>query len=212
LWSAFANSGQVCIRTERVLVDRRVADEFIARVVAAASALRPGPGTADGEFDIGPSVRAAHLDYLERLISDAVAGGANVALAGGRTGHLGPLFFSPTILTGCTPDMAVMRDEVFGPVLPIMTFDTEDDAVKTANNPPGGLSGSVCSRDVRRARDIARRLNAGSVCLNDALVNYLCVEAPLGGAGSSGLGFRHGSEALRQFCRTETILEDARRR
>jgi acyl-CoA reductase-like NAD-dependent aldehyde dehydrogenase len=83
-----------------------------------------------------------------------------------------------------------------------------EEALRIANDTPTGLSGSVWSGDARRARDVARRLQAGSVCVNDVLVNYFCVEAPLGGVKGSGLGFRHGAEALRQFCRVETIIED----
>jgi acyl-CoA reductase-like NAD-dependent aldehyde dehydrogenase len=207
VWSAFANCGQVCIRTERVLVDRRVADEFQRLVVVAAAELRQS-STASGDFDVGPTVQLAHLEFLERQIADAVARGARVVLGGIRRADLGPLFFAPTVLTGCTSDMAVMVEETFGPVLPIMSFDDEADVIRMANRPAGGLSGSVWSRDTRRARNIARQLTSGSVCINDALVNYLCVEAPLAGAASSGLGFRHGAEALRQFCRVETIVED----
>jgi succinate-semialdehyde dehydrogenase/glutarate-semialdehyde dehydrogenase len=89
-----------------------------------------------------------------------------------------------------------------------MAVEGPEEAVHRANDPPGGLSGSIWTRDISLARALARRLRTGSVCINDVLVNYFCVEAPLGGVPPSGVGFRHGPEALRQFCRTETILED----
>jgi acyl-CoA reductase-like NAD-dependent aldehyde dehydrogenase len=209
VWSAFANCGQVCIRTERVYVDHSVAGQFQELVVAAAAELRQATGSDSAEFDVGPAMQLDHLDFLERQIQDAVARGARIALGGRRRSDLGPQFFAPTVLTDCTPEMAVMFEETFGPVLPIMSFQGEAEAVRLANQPVGGLSGSVWSRDVERARELARKLTTGSVCVNDALVNYLCVEAPLAGAASSGLGFRHGAEALRQFCRVETIVEDA---
>jgi acyl-CoA reductase-like NAD-dependent aldehyde dehydrogenase len=104
--------------------------------------------------------------------------------------------------------MAVMREETFGPVLPIMRVPDAETALRLANDSPMGLSGSVWSRDVARAQAIARRLESGSVCVNDVLVNYFCVEAPLGGVKASGMGFRHGPEGLRQFCRIETVVED----
>ena len=209
VWSAFANCGQVCIRTERVLVDRRVATAFLRLAVEAAAQLRQGASPRSDEFDIGPTVQHARIEYLQHQIADAVSRGARVALGGSRRSDLGPGFLSPTILADCEPAMSVMREETFGPLLPIMSVDDEEHAIRVANDPPGGLSGSVWSRDVARARAVARRLETGSVCLNDALVSYMCVEAPLAGARSSGLGFRHGPEALRQFCRIETIIEDA---
>ena len=101
-----------------------------------------------------------------------------------------------------------MHDETFGPVLPVMRVPDAETALRIANDTPMGLSGSVWSGDEERARALARRLEAGSVCVNDVLVNYFCVEAPLGGVKASGLGFRHGPEGLRQFCRAETIVED----
>ena len=208
VWSAFANGGQVCIRTERVFVERAVADEFARLVVEHVRALRQGAATEGREIDVGPAQQHEHLAYLEQLIADAVGRGAVVACGGTRRPELGDNFFAPTVLVGCTPDMAVMRDEAFGPVLPIMRVDALEQAFDAINDPPGGLSGSVWSRDLARARAMAARLHTGSVCINDALVNYFCVEAPLGGASPSGLGFRHGPEALRQFCRVETIIED----
>ena len=112
------------------------------------------------------------------------------------------------MLTGATPSMDVMREETFGPVMPVMRVADAEEALRVANDSPLGLSGSVWSGDESRARALARRLESGSVCVNDVLVNYFCVEAPLGGVKGSGLGFRHGPEGLRQFCRVETVIEN----
>ena len=105
--------------------------------------------------------------------------------------------------------MAVMREETFGPVLPVMRVPDAEAALRAANDSPMGLVGQhLVGRRAGAAAALARRLQAGSVCVNDVLVNYFCVEAPLGGIKASGIGFRHGPEALRQFCRLETIIED----
>ena len=101
-----------------------------------------------------------------------------------------------------------MREETFGPLLPVMRVGSGEEALRIANDSPFGLSGSVWSADVGKARALARRVETGSLCVNDALFNYFCVEAPLGGVKASGIGFRHGPEGLRQFCRVETIIED----
>jgi acyl-CoA reductase-like NAD-dependent aldehyde dehydrogenase len=212
VWSAFAHSGQVCVRTERVLVDERVADRFLELVRRNVEALRQGPSTPldDGrapELDVGAMTFAPQIEVAESQIADALAKGARVLIGGDRRRDLPGQFFRPTVLADCNPTMKVMREETFGPVLPVMRIRDDEEALRIANESDVGLTGSVWSRDERRARDLAARLETGSVCVNDVLVNYFCVEAPLGGVKASGLGFRHGPEALQQFCRTETVVE-----
>ena len=212
VWSAFAHSGQVCIRTERVLVEEPVADQFVALCAEEMVKLRQGPPPAparahDGEVDVGAITFAPQIARAEAQIADAVARGARVVAGGARRPGPG-MFFAPTLLADVTSDMAVMREETFGPVLPVMRVASAEEALRVANDSPLGLSGSVWSGDEARARALARRLESGSVCVNDVLVNYYCVEAPLGGVKASGLGVRHGPEALRQFCRVETVIED----
>ncbi|MFL5307796.1 MAG: aldehyde dehydrogenase family protein [Polyangia bacterium] len=213
VWSGFAGSGQVCIRSERVLVEAPVADKFVELCAAELARLRQGlPGRDTGDdvtVDVGAITFPPQVERAERQIADAVAQGARVVSGGARRDDLGGgRFFAPTLLADATPQMAVMREETFGPVLPVMRVADAEEAVRVANDTPFGLSGSVWSRDVAKARAIARRVQTGSLCINDALFNYFCVEAPLGGVKSSGLGFRHGPDAIRQFCRTETIIED----
>ena len=214
VWSGFAHSGQVCIRTERVLVEESVADRFTALCVAELARLRQGaaqPGKDhDDAVDVGAMPFAPQVTRAEEQIADAVARGAKIAAGGKRRQGApdGGSFFEPTLLTDVTPDMAVGHQETFGPVLPILRVRDEEEALRIANESPFGLSGSVWTRDAARGRAFARRLVAGSVCVNDALVNYFIVEAPLGGVKASGLGLRHGTEGLRQFCRVETIVED----
>jgi acyl-CoA reductase-like NAD-dependent aldehyde dehydrogenase len=210
VWSAFAHSGQVCIRTERVLVEKSVAEKFVALCAVEVAKLRQGPPTRgdNGGVDVGAITFPPQIDVVESQIRDAVARGARVVSGGRRRGNLRGNFFEPTVLANVTSDMAVMNEETFGPLLPIMAVDNADEALALTNASPLGLSGSVWSRDVRRARDIARRIESGSVCVNDVLVNYFSVQAPLGGIKASGVGFRHGPDGLQQFCRIETVVDD----
>lgn len=208
VWSAFANSGQTCVRTERVLVESSVADAFTDRCVARVRRLRQGlPGDA-AEIDVGAMRTPAAADRIGQQLEDAVAKGARVLVGGRLRTDLGPgCFFEPTVVAGVTPDMAIAREETFGPVLVIAAVHDEAEALRLANDSRFGLAGSVFARP-KRAGAIARRMETGSVCVNDSLVHYFCVESPLGGIKQSGLGVRHGPEALRQFCWVETIVED----
>jgi acyl-CoA reductase-like NAD-dependent aldehyde dehydrogenase len=201
VWGAFAGSGQVCIRVERVLVEAPVAEELARLVAAETRALRVGGEVAD----VSASLLPAQVERCRAQVADAVARGAQVRAGGGEPGAAG---FPPTVLDYVAPDAAVAVEETFGPILPIVRVASAEEAVKLANASAFGLSGSVWSRDVARARQIARRIETGSLCINDVLVNYFFVAAPLGGAKASGLGFRHGPEALRQFCYPQTIVED----
>jgi acyl-CoA reductase-like NAD-dependent aldehyde dehydrogenase len=212
VWSSFAHSGQVCVRTERVLVEEPAAERFVALAAAEIARLRQGAPplparTADGTLDVGAITFAPQAERAAAHVADAVAKGARVVAGGEAQGGPGR-FFAPTMLADVTPDMAVMREETFAPVMPVMRVPDAEAALRIANDSPLGLTGSVWSRDTRRARALARRLESGSVLVNDVLVNYFCVEAPLGGVKASGLGVRHGPEGLRQFCRLETVVED----
>jgi acyl-CoA reductase-like NAD-dependent aldehyde dehydrogenase len=212
VWSSFAHSGQVCIRTERVLVEEPVAERFVGLCAEEIATLRQGPpplpsGGADGGLDVGAITFAPQITRAREQIADAVARGARVVAGGESRGGAGQ-FFAPTLLADVTPDMAVMREETFGPVMPNMRVANAEEALRVANDSALGLTGSIWSRDEARARALARRVEAGSVLVNDVLVNYFCVEAPLGGVKASGVGVRHGPEGLRQFCRLETVVED----
>jgi acyl-CoA reductase-like NAD-dependent aldehyde dehydrogenase len=211
VWGAFANSGQVCIRPERVLIEEPVADAFTDLCVQEIVRLRQGGELAradGGGVDVGAMTSADQVDRVEAQLRSALTAGARVLTGGKRRADLPGRFFEPTLLTDVTPEMAVAREETFGPVLPIVRVPDAEAAVRVANEIGLGLSGSVWSGDAGRASAVARQLDCGSVCVNDVLVNYFCVEAPLGGVKGSGLGLRHGVEGLRQFCRLETIVEN----
>jgi len=215
VWGSFANSGQVCIRPERVLVEEPAADAFVKLCTAEMKRLRQGPSQGvqdvdDGAtVDVGAMTWAPQVERIEAQIADALAKGARL-LAGGKRRHdLPGMFFEPTLLDRVTADMAIAREETFGPVMAVQRVASAEEAVAIANGLGLGLSGAVFAGDAARGREIARSIETGSLCINDVLVNYFCVEAPLGGVKGSGLGVRHGPEGLQQFCWVETIVEDA---
>ena len=200
VWGAFANSGQVCASVERVYVDEKVAQPFTDKVVALAKALRQGePNGFD--VDVGAMTSPLQLDIVRRHLDDAAAKGAKV-LTGGeiKVTADGGRFVQPTVLGSCTQQMAIVRDETFGPMLPILTFKTEDEAIRLANDSAYGLSAYVFTKDRRRAAKIAEQLQAGTVMHNDALFTHAAPETPWGGVKSSGLGRVHSAHGLRDLC------------
>jgi acyl-CoA reductase-like NAD-dependent aldehyde dehydrogenase len=208
VWSGFAHSGQVCIRTERVYVEEPIAERFIALCKEKTLALRHGQKGSDEIFDVGAMTFAPQMKRADEQVADALAQGAQVLTGGKRDESRPGQFYPPTLIANATESMKVMHEETFGPVLPIMRVRDAEHALQLTNASALGLSGSIWSRDTSRANALARRIESGSVCVNDVLFNYLCVEAPIGGVKASGLGLRHGAEALRQFCRIETVVED----
>jgi acyl-CoA reductase-like NAD-dependent aldehyde dehydrogenase len=203
-WS-MANSGQVCISVERVYVEEPVYDEFVQKVVARTRELRQGPPGEVGKVDIGAMTFPPQVEIVRDHVQDAVDKGAQV-LVGGRPGAGPGQFFEPTVLTGVDHTMKIMTEETFGPTLPIMKVRDADEAVRLANDTRYGLNSSVFSKDIAKGEQVARRLHAGNACVNDALMNYLALEAPFGGSNESGLGARHGDAGIRKYCATQTLL------
>jgi succinate-semialdehyde dehydrogenase/glutarate-semialdehyde dehydrogenase len=205
VYGAFSNAGQVCISTERVYVMDSVADVFTRRVVEETARLRQGDR---GEFEVGPMIRAEQLAIVEDHVRDAVEKGARV-LAGGRRnpGYKG-LFFEPTVLDDVTHDMKIMREETFGPVLPIMRVRDEDEAIAFANDSPYGLNANVWTRSKRRGAAIAKRIESGCAVVNDCMITYGVTEAPFGGVKESGIGRVNGEQGLLGMCHTRSILID----
>jgi acyl-CoA reductase-like NAD-dependent aldehyde dehydrogenase len=205
-WSSFVHSGQACIRTERIYVEEAVAEEFERLLVDRVRALRPATPGADPSVphDLGAVTFAGQLAVVERQIADATAKGARVAVGGTRRADPPGQFFPPTVLLGANHDMEVMREETFGPLVPVMRVKDAEEALRLANDTHLGLNATVFGPR-KKAAAFARRLESGQAIVNDALVNYFVVESPLGGWKSSGLGVRHGVESLRQWTRTEAI-------
>jgi acyl-CoA reductase-like NAD-dependent aldehyde dehydrogenase len=144
---------------------------------------------------------------LEEQLEDAIAKGAEVQLGGKRVKNGRGLFFAPTVITGIRPEMKLWKEETFGPILPIVSFDTPDEAIRMANSTQYGLAGSVFSQDAEEARMYASRMVTGSVNINDCLVTYALPSLPFGGAKTSGVGYYHGELGIRNFCRIKSITE-----
>jgi succinate-semialdehyde dehydrogenase/glutarate-semialdehyde dehydrogenase len=205
VYGAFANSGQVCTSTERVYVVDEVADEFIRKVVKETAALRQG---AEGEFDVGSMIRPEQVEIVESHVRDAVEKGARVLAGGRRNPECRGSFFEPTVLTDVTHDMRVMREETFGPVLPIMRVRDEEEALAYANDTRYGLNANVWSRSKRRGTELARQIDSGCVVVNDCMVTYGVTESPFGGIKESGIGRVNGELGLKGFCQTRSIVID----
>src|SRR6267143_528875 len=204
-WGAFANSGQTCASVERVYVHESIAPQLTDKLVKLALGLRQGePNSYD--VDVGAMTTQMQVDIVKRHLDDARAKGAKV-LAGGEVKVYpdGGRFVQPTVLTGVTHEMAIMRDETFGPMLPIMTFRTEEEAVRLANDSPYGLSAYVFTRDKAKADLLANQLLAGTVMHNDTLYTHAAPETPWGGVKASGLGRVHGKHGLRDLCEVRHV-------
>lgn len=208
-WSMH-NAGQTCISVERVYVEAPVHDEFVSLVAERARKLRQGAPGGFGSVDVGSFINPPQAEIVQAHVEDAVARGASV-LAGGHGGPgagrgSGGSYFEPTVLAGVDHTMQCMREETFGPTLPIMKVADAEEAIALANDSPYGLAASVYTRDLTRGEAVARRIQAGAVVVNDTCSNYLALEAPMGGWKSSGLGSRHGADGIRKYCRRQTIL------
>ncbi len=208
VWGGLWNSGQICVSVERIYVEAPVYDEFVTKLTAKVRAIRQGMD-APGSYgtDIGSMATASQVEIVSRHVEDAVARGAKV-LTGGRPRHEG-LFFEPTVLTGVDHSMACMREETFGPTLPVMKVADEDEAIRLANDSPYGLSSSVYSRDPARAERVARRIEAGAVNINSAVTATMVLTMPMGGWKSSGLGARSGGAAgMLKYCRQKAVVTE----
>ena len=187
--SKYRNSGQTCVCSNRILVQSSVAEAFTQKLVAAAEALNLGNGLTDG-VDLGPLVNARAVQDVDALVKATIEAGAKVA-CGGSPSELGGNFYSPTVLTGVTADMAVFRNEIFGPVAPVTTFETEEEAIQLANDTEFGLASYFYTRDIGRVWRVSEALDYGIVGINEGIISNEM--APFGGVKESGSG-REGSK------------------
>ncbi len=203
-WGIYFNAGQVCSAMSRVIVHASRHDELVERAANIAKSLSVGPGIERQEFgaNMGAMVSDAQRDRAAGMVSAAEAAGAKVA-AGGRKLNIPGAFMEPTVLTEITPDMAIAQEEVFGPVLSVLRFDTEAEAIEIANGTQYGLVGGVFTQDLDRAMRAARQTRAGQVFVNEWYAGG--VETPFGGYGKSGYGREKGREALWNYVQTKNV-------
>ncbi len=199
------NAGQVCISVERVYVEAPIYEEFVRRVTEKVGKLRQGPSAGPGSVDVGAMIFPPQLEIVDAHVRDAVAKGARV-LTGGHAHAGGGRFYEPTVLVDVDHTMAIMREETFGPTMPVMRVTDVDEAVCLANDSQYGLQASVWTRDSDRGEQIARRLQAGVVCVNAAQINYYALNLPMGGWKASGSSARHGAAGIRKYCRTQSLF------
>ena len=202
---AFVGAGQVCVSIERLYLPDAIHDAFVEQLVARTRALRIG-AAMDYSVDVGSMTSARQLAVVEEHVADALAKGATLLHGGRRRPELGPLFYEPTILAGVRPGMLAYAEETFGPVLAVYRYDDIDDAITRANDTHYGLNASVWSGSSRRAIEVARRIQCGTVNVNEAYAaTWTATGSPIGGMKSSGVGRRHGEEGILKYTEAQTI-------
>lgn len=207
VWGAFVNAGQACLSVERCYVHRSLYESFAKACAQKTNRLRVGNGM-DPHTDVGPMIQERQLRIVEAHVEDAKARGARALVGGGRLPQMGPNFYAPTVLADVTQDMRIMREETFGPVLPVMACADDDEAVRLANDSEYGLAASVWTRDAKRGERLARRIHAGTVMVNDVISCFGISEAPHGGVKASGVGRTHGRFGLGEMVRVKYLDMD----
>ena len=208
IWGAFCNSGQACASIERCYVHESVAAKFVDLVVKETKLLKQDkPST--GDIDVGAMTNQEQLEIVEDHVSDAVAQGAELRAGGHRLNVSEGWFHEPTVVTGVNHSMKLMRDETFGPVLPIMTFRTDEEAVRLANDSIYGLTASVFTGDLARGKRIAEQVDAGTVMINEVVYTHAVAQTPWGGVKQSGYGRTHGSLGLLELVSAQHIHVNA---
>jgi succinate-semialdehyde dehydrogenase/glutarate-semialdehyde dehydrogenase len=211
MWAGFANAGQTCASVERVYVDRRIYEEYVARLIEATNTIRPGD-PRDAATQMGPMNNEMQYEKVVELLEDARQAGARIHTGGPvELDGLDGRFIAPAVLTDVDHSMRIMREEVFGPVLPVMPFDTEEEAIALANDSPYGLGASVWTRDAKRGREVGRRLQSGMVWVNDHMYSHAIAQTPWGGVKDSGTGVTHSKYGLYEMTEKRLLSVDGGR-
>lgn len=200
--SKFRNAGQTCVCANRILVEDAVYDAFSKKLTEAVRNLKVGPGDQPG-IEIGPLIDMNAMTKVAELVDDAVEHGAKALVGGAAASGYGAQFFTPTVLANVTKDMRVNREEIFGPVAPLIRFKSEDEAVDIANSTEFGLAAYFFTKDVNRAWRVAERIDAGMVSINDGIFSNEVI--PFGGVKESGLGREGGVEGLEEYLETKFV-------
>jgi betaine-aldehyde dehydrogenase len=202
---ALANTGQICMSIERVYVEEPVYDEFVDGLAQQVRKLRQGVDGRSYGADLGAMSTPAQAEIVADHVEDARSKGARVLTGGKRKEGPGD-WYEATVIADADHSMKVMTEETFGPVIPVMKVADADEAVRMANATRYGLSASVFAGSSRKGEQIARRIEAGAVNVNDVLTTYFAMGVPMGGWKESGIGFRHGSYGIKKFVRPESIV------
>jgi acyl-CoA reductase-like NAD-dependent aldehyde dehydrogenase len=200
--SVFSNSGQTCIAGSRLIIERTIADDFLARLTELASRVTVGD-PLDERTRVGALISPVHLAKVEGYVAAGREAGAEMVIGGRRVGTNGGLFYEPTIFTGAEPSMSIVRDEIFGPVLSVLAFDTADEAVRMANDTIYGLSASVWTRDIEKALRAIRRIRAGRTWINAA--GEGTPDMPIGGFKQSGQGRELGHKGFDEYSEFKNV-------
>jgi succinate-semialdehyde dehydrogenase/glutarate-semialdehyde dehydrogenase len=200
VWGAFCNAGQSCSSVERLYVQESVAEKLTKLIVAKTRELKIGSGDQE-DVSIGAMSSERQLKMVENHVQDFEQTGAKIETGGTHD----DLFYTPTVISGATNDMRGMREETFGPTLPIATFKTEEEAISLANDSEFGLTASVWTRDYTKGRRVAEQIEAGSVCVNEVLYTHGIGQTPWGGFKNSGRGRTHGTEGLMELVQPQHI-------
>ena len=207
-WGGMVNAGQSCLSVERVYAETPIYHELTTAITSKVNALKLNTGNID-EGEIGPIISENQRHIIESHLRDATAKGAKTECGGRIIEHNGGLWCQPTVLSNVNHDMLVMTEETFGPVLPVMAFDTDREAIDLANDTIYGLSAAVFANDVQRARNIAGKLDAGGICINDAGLTSMMHEGEKQAFKLSGMGgSRMGPASIRRFLRTKALIEN----
>jgi acyl-CoA reductase-like NAD-dependent aldehyde dehydrogenase len=204
VWGAFSNSGQACASVERCYVQASIADAFLTRVLEETRNLKQAVGSST-EVDVAAMSSERQLAIVEQQVEDAVARGAKVMAGGKRSASFTGPFYEPTVISNVDHSMPLMREETFGPVLPVMTFEKDEDAIRLANDSIFGLTASVWTRNLARGRRIASQVEAGTVMVNEVLYTHGIAQTPWGGVKQSGLGRTHGKPGLLELVTPQHI-------
>lgn len=202
MWGRFSNAGQTCTAAKRVFVVDSVHDQLVEELKRRLARLR----TVGAEREMGAVIRPEQRELLERIRDEAIGGGARVVFEGARPEAACAV--APTLMIDLPPAARALREETFGPILPVIRVPSAAEAVRLANQSEFGLSASVWTRDLRRGREVARALQTGTVMINDVIVVAGMAEVPHGGVKASGIGRMHGIEGIRESTRVKTIVED----
>jgi acyl-CoA reductase-like NAD-dependent aldehyde dehydrogenase len=209
LGGSFINCGQNCVASERLLVHEKVASRFEAIITQLAGSLRQGPPLGGELVDCGAMCTPLQVAIVERLVNRAVEQGARVVVGGKRVMAEQGEYFAPTVIADVTPDMDIMQQETFGPVMLLCTVNSDADAIAVANGTAFGLGSSIFSADRARARRIAAEVEAGMAAINDyGGMTYMAQELTFGGIKHSGFGRINGREGLRAMCNVKAVLDD----